>query len=38
MDLIGARTHFAEENTMIADFARTLEGLKDKLDGLRVYL
>ncbi len=29
---------FAEEDTMIADFARTLDGLKDKLRGLRVYL
>lgn len=36
--LIGACPNFAKEDTMIADFARTLDGLKDKLHGLRVYL
>ena len=36
--LVGARPHLSEEDTMIADFSRTLDSLKDKLQGLRVYL
>ena len=36
--LIITRPRFAKEDAMIADFASTLDGLKDKLRGLRVYL
>ncbi len=36
--LVGARPRFAKEDTMITDSARTLDILKDKLQGLRVYL
>ena len=37
-DRFGACCRFAKEDTMIAEFARTLDELKDKLHTLWVYL
>jgi hypothetical protein len=35
---VGLRGYFTKEDTMIAEFARTLDGLKEKLHILRDYL